>query len=652
MTTPSKKLSLNFHGRIIEHLGMQMYQSPTAAIAEIISNCWDADAENISVDFDFNSTNKSHWKITISDDGIGMSFDECQNRYLKVGYSRRASAGPKEKTKSGRPVMGRKGIGKFAGFGIARFIKITTVAKETQELTEFELDLEKLHEGDTYVSKDALDIELTDYEATQKRIAHGTKIELRDLKIGKKISESIFSLSLARRFSINKLADKFSINLNGTTVDLDVDNNGIEMSFPKDLPVADQKERSIVIDAQGWGIEKIDAERTVRWKINFYEQLIKDDEISGITIFAHKKLAQVPFFFNLTGGTASQAGPEYMAGRVEADWIDELGEDVISTERQRLNWQSPELEVFENWGEKLLRRVLSVWKTKRGEEKLKLLNDKISQFSTRLDALKSEGAVVKSALTKLAQLEKLSATQFVEMGSAMLLAWEGGRLRELIRDIGSLAEMDEPKLLALLTEANAITALHTAETVRSKLDAITGLEERIKNKELENAVRDYIAKHPWLISPEWETFAKEPGVATVVGSAQRQALNDEAFKGRIDLILSSGKQLLILEFMRPGLTLDYDHVDRFNRYMNIIEEDVKSNSGLRFEIVSGYIVADKLDMKSGMSTALKTMKDNNRFAYDWATLLDKAKGQWKEFLDHIKERAPDDPRVKDFLSGS
>jgi hypothetical protein len=32
------KLFLNFHGRIIDHLGIQMYQSPTAAIAEMVSN--------------------------------------------------------------------------------------------------------------------------------------------------------------------------------------------------------------------------------------------------------------------------------------------------------------------------------------------------------------------------------------------------------------------------------------------------------------------------------------------------------------------------------------------------------------------------------------------------------------------------------------
>ena len=39
-----KKLYLEFHGRVIEHLGIQMYQSPVNAIAELIANSWDADA--------------------------------------------------------------------------------------------------------------------------------------------------------------------------------------------------------------------------------------------------------------------------------------------------------------------------------------------------------------------------------------------------------------------------------------------------------------------------------------------------------------------------------------------------------------------------------------------------------------------------------
>ena len=44
-----KKLHLSFHGRIIDSLGIQMYQSPVAAVAELIANAWDADATKVDV---------------------------------------------------------------------------------------------------------------------------------------------------------------------------------------------------------------------------------------------------------------------------------------------------------------------------------------------------------------------------------------------------------------------------------------------------------------------------------------------------------------------------------------------------------------------------------------------------------------------------
>ena len=44
MSAKEEKLYLRFHGRIIDSLGIQMYQSPVVAIAELIANAWDADA--------------------------------------------------------------------------------------------------------------------------------------------------------------------------------------------------------------------------------------------------------------------------------------------------------------------------------------------------------------------------------------------------------------------------------------------------------------------------------------------------------------------------------------------------------------------------------------------------------------------------------
>lgn len=639
-------LKLGFHGRIIDHLGIQMYQSPTAAIAEIVSNAWDADSENVRITFDFRDEQKTNWKITISDDGQGMTFQECQDRYLSVGYNRRQSD-PLEKSPSKkRSIMGRKGIGKFAGFGIANFIKVSTVTSKTNEHTEFELDLQKIRKGNSYVATSDLEI-----AATTKKIetsnSHGTTVELRSLSIGARIPEARFITSLARKFSVNSTADSFHVFVNDKPVEDRTTASEIEMSFPRDLPQSDLAARNVQIDQEGWGTEKLPSGRELQWRIQFYKELIKDEELQGVTIFAHKKLAQRPFLFNVTGGLASQAGPEYMSGQVRADWVDELGEDVISTERQRLNWENSELLEFRFWGEALLRRLMSVWKDKRSEKKMALLESKVGGFSERVSKLGSEGKVIQGALKKLASIEKLTNEQFQEMGNAVLLAWEQGRLRTLIAQIAHTADLDESALLTILTEANAITALHTAETVRAKLDAIQGLEQRIKNKELENAVRNYVAKHPWLISPKWETFAIEKRATGICASAATQAYKgQDDFKGRVDLVLSSGRQLLLLEFMRPGISLDPDHLSRFQRYCAIVKEDLEASSALDLDRVTGYLIADHPGKAGGFKTIIESMRVQDQYAMSWGELLASAKHQWKEFLEHIRERAPEDARVQ------
>lgn len=645
--TANTKLHLGFHGRIIEHIGIQMYQSPTAALAEIVSNAWDADATEVDISFDFDADRKSNWTITILDNGNGMTKEECQQKFLSVGFNRREQDGPKAtSSEKQRPLMGRKGIGKFAGFGIARFIKIDTVSKKTGEQTVFELDQEVIRKGDSYVSTSALDISAM-HSATATNRHHGTKITLRDLDLNRRIPVDQFRASLARRFLINSTADEFSIKVDDLVISDSTDQSTVEMTFPRDLPAADVAERGVTVDSEGWGTETIADGKVVRWRVQFFKELVKNEELFGITIFAHKKLAQRPFMFNLSGGLASQAGPEYMSGQVVADWVDEFGDDVISTERQRLRWEHPELSELQEWGQSLIRRLLSIWKSKRNSAKLALLESKVGTFSERLDALGAEKTVVRTALAKLAQIEKLSSTQFQELGSAILLAWEGGRLKGLIQKIARTDDMDEGELVSILAEANAITALHTAETVNAKLQAINGLEARVARKDLENAVRDYIAQNPWLISPRWETFAIEKRLNTICADAANEAFRDsDDFNKRVDLILTSDRQLLVLEFMRPGITLDADHLRRFGQYMDILQEYIEQNTALGLEYLTGYMVADRLAKKAGHKTQIKNMNAIGRYAMDWESLIQQAKYQWKEFLIHVKERSPEDARLK------
>ena len=169
----------------------------------------------------------------------------------------------------------------------------------------------------------------------------------------------------------------------------------------------------------------------------------------------------------------------------------------------------------------------------------------------------------------------------------------------------------------------------------------------MKAGELEKAVRDYVAKNPWMFSPQFETFRVERGVRTLLGNKRREAgITGQDWNGRVDLALSSGNHLIVLEFMRPGLAIDWDHVGRFERYVTLLRTHFRPNTAGRFNRVTGYLVADHLASKADVTQKILELKPNDMFAMDWDVLIDGATAQWREVLDILGERAPEDDRLK------
>lgn len=119
-----KKLTFNISLSVLNHLGRNLYRNVITVLGEAISNSWDADASNVWITID-----KEHNCMTIVDDGDGMNFDDFQNKFLKIGYSKRRNG--RYRTPSGRPFIGRKGIGKLALLSCAKKIHVASKTKET-----------------------------------------------------------------------------------------------------------------------------------------------------------------------------------------------------------------------------------------------------------------------------------------------------------------------------------------------------------------------------------------------------------------------------------------------------------------------------------------------------------------------------------------
>src|SRR6266446_2098275 len=105
---------------VLNHLGRSLYRSFATVLGEAISNSWDADAKNVHIDI-----NRNKNSFSIKDDGLGMTADDFQNKFLKIGYTKRK--GRTRLSAAGRPFIGRKGIGKLALLSCAD--KITVISK-------------------------------------------------------------------------------------------------------------------------------------------------------------------------------------------------------------------------------------------------------------------------------------------------------------------------------------------------------------------------------------------------------------------------------------------------------------------------------------------------------------------------------------------
>ena len=101
---------LRFDPLTIKHLGVRMYSTLPPALAEIISNSYDADANNVTITL--SEENGKPKEITVADDGKGLSLEEINSKFLVIGRNRRNEEGDILSTKFKRLPTGKKGLGK------------------------------------------------------------------------------------------------------------------------------------------------------------------------------------------------------------------------------------------------------------------------------------------------------------------------------------------------------------------------------------------------------------------------------------------------------------------------------------------------------------------------------------------------------------
>jgi uncharacterized protein (TIGR02391 family) len=393
------ELVMIFDPNTIEHLGVKMYSQIPTAIAELIANAYDADAHHVIITLN-DGTDKS---VIVEDDGIGMSFDEVNDYFLRIGRNRRAEG--QIRTLSGRIATGKKGLGKLALFGIGDTIEVSTI-KDGQEVT-FRMnwsDLKNTH-GQNY--KPNIISETTSSKAS------GTKITLSDLKRKSPFDIEALAISLSRLF-----------NFYDSTFSVAIKRKGIQKEVNNELKYSEiEQEFDFIFPAyfQDKGL-------TYQYRDDIVGKVITSEKplqpgLRGITLFANGRLVNAPEFF---GRSESSHFYSYVTGWLNIDFVDNWDDDVISTNRQSLNWDLDSTRLLRDFLQDVLSQIQKDWRDLRKNKRRSEISVKSKiNISEWYDKLPNEiQSTVEKIVNSLDDSELSSAKQAEAVQNMHLLVPE------------------------------------------------------------------------------------------------------------------------------------------------------------------------------------------------------------------------------------
>ncbi|MCK4819070.1 ATP-binding protein, partial [bacterium] len=212
MANTEKQFTFEISLSVLNHLGRNLYRSFMTVLGEAISNAWDADAESVWIFID-----REKGFLVIKDDGIGMTAEDFQDKFLKIGYSKRKDGLTSERRQ--RPFIGRKGIGKLALLSCAKKISVLTRKSGKDEYVGGVVDNSGLDEAikndlmpDEYQLGEVNETLFKKYKEGHER---GTIIYFEGVNEGIRNSVDYLKKLIALYFRFSLLDSSFNIYVNG-----------------------------------------------------------------------------------------------------------------------------------------------------------------------------------------------------------------------------------------------------------------------------------------------------------------------------------------------------------------------------------------------------------------------------------------------------
>ncbi len=653
----------------IDKLGVKLYDAASAVVAELIANSYDADSEEILVRLPLSTllarrtgdglVEDVGYVIEVEDNGHGMTRDEVIDYYLEVGRDRRQhpEQGKRSRTKD-RPVMGRKGIGKLAPFGICRTIEVISAGGEPTAdgygVSHFAMNFDD-------VVKDTDEaVPLNPGEEDQTfRPRCGTTVRLSRFLPKRVPDPETFHRQLARRFALAK--PDFSIMVE-------------DLRNPEENPPAELSPLSVPvmegtrIDLARRSVPTEDGEQLpVKGWLALARDAYKNEETAGVRLYARGKIVGWTRDFEQPAGyTGEFTTRSYLVGEVHAEWIDtDDGDDLIRTDRQNILWESDYGRALRTWGATLIREIGAASRGPRRRRVSQIFLEKSHIEERAAERFGADSTVVEVAVDLAKQIGSFAAEDELEdpvyvsdLTDIILSVAPHRALIEAFQEFASatgVGDVSFEQLSDLFGKARVAEMASYSQIAAERVRAIRELERLVMQQPDEAKFQQLLADAPWLIEATWSVITRNQSLKTFKAGFEdfyKRRTGDDVVlaigyeRKRPDFTLVSvGHMLHIVEIKSSGHTFDDNDFDRLLNYVDAFDEFFEKNQSVQIEFHNGYridVIADgeRLAVSANRHTLAKFKEENKVVRRTWHDFLVRAKVAHELFLN-VEEAARD-----------
>lgn len=616
---------------VLNHLGLNLYSNTPAVLSEVIANSWDADATVVSI-----NCNQEEDVITIIDNGCGMTLEDINRKFLCVGYQKRKN-GEAVTPKYGRPVMGRKGIGKLSLLSIADTIKIYSKKNGEQNafcLSREDIEREITSQNNVYSPSE---IKFEDFENET-----GTKMVLRSFRKNINRTSEFLRKRLARRFSV--IGKDFDIILNNDPITLkDRDFFGKTQFL---WPIGDFDTSvlsafpNIIIQSRLQG-NVADGYHISGW-IASAEKPSDIGDNNKISIISRGKLAQEDILASFgEGGVYSS----YIIGEIQADFLDSDDRNDISTSnRQQFIEEDERYQSLKGHIFKLLKTIQNKWTDLRKEKATERVTNSSPIIKEWYEGLSVSSR--KYAKKLFAVIETMhfdgdeeKKREFLRYG---ILAFERLKINEKLESIDNEDLIsDLLKFGEVFADLQEIEASLYWEIANERVKVIRSLADSCDDNAKEKILQKHIYDNLWLLNPSWERATRgserlEQSVTKEFKNVEAD-LSEEERAGRLDIRYrnTSGVHVIVeLKRYQPTYKVDvYDLHRQIDKYRSALKKCLKAIDRENEPISAICIIGEGvLPPEISLKEANDKLAGSGRIiTYD--TLIHNALDSYSEYLD-------------------